>query len=67
VPTDARRSARRATAHYPHFVGRALHTALNDVCYAELLADLAKIARRAALYCITLIRLMTFKSAIFAR
>ena len=34
--------------NHPHFVGRALHTAFDDMCYAELLADLAQIARRAA-------------------
>ena len=34
---------------------------------SELLRDLAQIARAPLLYCITLVRLMTFKSAIFAR
>ena len=34
---------------HPHFVGRALHAAFDDMCHAELLADLAQIARRAAL------------------
>ena len=33
---------------YPHFVGRALHTALDDMCHTELLTDFAQIARRAA-------------------
>ena len=33
---------------YPHFVGRALHTAFDDMRHAELLPDLAQIARRAA-------------------
>ena len=32
---------------HPHFVGRALHTAFEDMRHAELLADLAQIARRA--------------------
>ena len=33
----------------PHFVGRALHAAFDDMRDAELLADLAQIARRAGL------------------
>ena len=34
---------------HPHFVGRALHTAFDNMRHAELLTDLAQIARRAAL------------------
>jgi hypothetical protein len=33
---------------YPHFIGRALHAPFDDMCHAELLSDLAQIARRAA-------------------
>ena len=31
---------------HPHFVGRPLHAAFDDMCHAELLTDLAQIARR---------------------
>jgi hypothetical protein len=34
---------------YPHFVGRPLHTAFDDMRYAELLSDFAQIARDSAL------------------
>ena len=37
------------------------------MCHAELLTDLAQIARRAAFVCITHVRLITFRSAIFER
>ncbi len=33
---------------HPHFVGRTLHAPLDNMRHAELLADLAQIARRAA-------------------
>jgi hypothetical protein len=33
---------------HPHFVGRALHAAFDNMRHTELLADFAEIARRAA-------------------
>ena len=52
---------------YPNFVGSTLHAAFDDMSHAKLPSDFAQIARCAAFVCMTLVRLITFKSAIFAR
>ncbi len=53
---------------HSHMIRDTLHASFQYICDAELLADLAQIALHAVfLYCITLVRLITFRSAILAR
>ena len=52
---------------HPHTIAGRAARCLRGRVRPELLRDLAQFARDPLLYCITLVRLITFRSAIFAR